>query len=452
MSKSNTAAQKKSGTIVHPHYGRAIGAAYTVAAIPRAVPLVDCGPGCADKQFFMMSFSNGYQGSGYAGGGAMPSVNIGENEVVFGGEKKLDNLIKSSFKIMKGDLFVVLTGCSAELVGDDVGAIVKKYKEEGKPVVYAETAGFKGNNLVGHETVVKAIIDQYVGDYKGKKRRATVNLWFEVPYFNTNWRGDYIELKRILEGAGFRVNVLFGPESAGVKEWKDIPHAQFNLVVSPWVGVGIAQHLEKKYKQPYLHIPTIPIGEEATSAFLRQVVEFSGINPKRSEIFIEKEAQKYYYFLEHFSDFFSEYWFGLPSKFAVVGDSSYTVALTKFMADQIGLVPVKQIITDNPPVKFRKDISRLFEHLSEGVSAEVQYIEDGFLIEKEVRTADFGSSVPLILGSSWESDAARSVKGMLLEVSTPVTEELVINRSYIGYTGALTLLEHVYSATVGGKS
>ena len=63
---------------------------------------------------------------------------------------------------------------------------------------------------------------------------------------------------------------------------------------------------------------------------------------------------------------------------------------------------------------------------------------------------DFGGSKPLILGSSWELDVARDRGALLVEIGTPVTEEVVINRSYIGYRGALTLLEKIYSKTVGG--
>jgi nitrogenase molybdenum-iron protein beta chain len=438
-------------TIVHPRYGCSIGAANTVAAIPRSVPLVHCGPGCADKQFFMLSFCNGYQGTDYAGGGAMPSSSLGENEVVFGGANKLDLLIKSSFKIMKGDLFVVLTGCSAELVGDDVQSVIRKYREEGKPIVFAETPGFKGNNLIGHELVVKAIIDQFVGKSQGRKRKGLVNLWFEVPYYNTNWRGDYIEIKRILEGAGLKVNVLFGSETAGTEEWKTIPKAQFNLLISPWVGLDTVKHLEQKYNQPYLHFPVIPIGEEATTDFLRKVVRFAKIDPAKSERFIADEAKRYYYFLEHFSEFFSEYWFGLPATFAVVGDSAYNIALSAFIADQVGLIPVKHIITDNPPEKYREDISKLYETLTDDISAEVQYLEDGYLIEESLRDADFGAGVPLVLGTSWEVDTVKELGGLLLEVSTPVMEEIVINRSYVGYRGALTLLERIYSETVNVK-
>jgi nitrogenase molybdenum-iron protein beta chain len=448
---SKSAKSTKSGTISHPHYGCAIGAGYTVAAIKGAVPICNCGPGCMYKQYFFMSFLNGFQGSTGAGGGNTPSANVGENDVVFGGAKKLDALIKSSLAVYDGDLFVVLTGCSGELVGDDVDSVVRKYRESGYPVVHAPVGGFKGTNLTGHEIVVKSIIDQYVGDYNGEKKQGLINLWFEAPYFNTNWRGDYLELVRILRAAGLKVNVLFGPQSGGAKEWKNIPKAQFNLVVSPWLGLDIAKHLEQKYNQPYLHIPTIPIGEEATTEFIRKVVEFAGITPTKSEKFIKEESELYYYFIDSFSDFFSEYWFGLPSRFAVVGDSAYTTAYTKFLADQIGLVPVKQIITDNPPEKYRTALTEHFKNISEGVSTGVEFIEDGYLVEKSLDSADFGSSVPLILGSTWESDVAKKKKALLIEIAPPASERVVVNGSYIGYRGALNLVQDIYTATVSGN-
>jgi nitrogenase molybdenum-iron protein beta chain len=441
---------RQTNSIVHLRYGCTVGAAYTVAGIPGAIPIVHCGPGCVDKQYFILSGCNGYQGSGYAGGGATPSTNIGENEVVFGGADKADTLIDSTFKIMKGDLYVVLSGCSGALVGDDIEQIVRRRREEGKPVVYVDAPGFKGNNLTGHELTVKAIIDQFVGPYSGRKRKGLINLWTVTPYFNTNWRGDLIELKRVLEGAGFSVNVLFGPEAGGVQEWKSVPHAQANVVLSPWSGVEIARHLEKKYGQPWLHAPVIPIGEEATSALIRELVRFTGVDEEKSERFIAKEAAQYYYFLEHFADFFSEYWFGLPSSFAVVGDSAYNVALSKFIADQVGLLPVKHIITDDPPRKYREDIRAVYRELSDGVASDVSFIEDGYYIEKELRSADFGAGAPLIFGTSWERDIAKERGAILLEVSTPVMEEIVINRSYVGYRGALTLLENIYTHTVSG--
>ena len=278
--------KKKPSVISDVRYACAVGATNTVVAIKGAVPIANCSPGCQLKTTAMLTFENAFQGSVAAGGGNMPSANSTENDVVFGGIKTLDELIKSTLKIYEGDLFVVLTGCVGELIGDNVPDLVSNYQRAGYPIVYANTAGFKGNNLYGHEVVVDAIIDQYVGDYQGEKKKGLVNLWFETPYYNQNWRGDYQELTRILRGAGLEVNVLFGAENPGVEAWKKIPQAQFNLVVSPWVGIKNAEHLQKKYDQPFLHIPEIPVGEEATAKFIRQVVEYAGIDKTQSEEFI----------------------------------------------------------------------------------------------------------------------------------------------------------------------
>ena len=444
--------KKKPSVISDVRYACAVGATNTVVAIKGAVPIANCSPGCQLKTTAMLTFENGFQGSIAAGGGNMPSANSTENDVVFGGIKTLDELIKSTLKIYEGDLFVVLTGCVGELIGDNVPDLVSNYQRAGYPIVYANTAGFKGNNLYGHEVVVDAIIDQFVGDYQGEKKKGLINLWFETPYYNHNWRGDYQELARILRGAGFEVNVLFGAENPGVEAWKRIPQAQFNLVVSPWVGIKNAEHLQKKYNQPYLHIPEIPVGEEATVKFIRQVVEYAGIDKAQSEQFIRQEADIYYYYLEHFSEFFAEYWYGMPSEFVVTADAAYALAYSKFLADQIGLIPKKVIITDNTPEKYRPAITEYFKNnISEGVSIDVEFEEDGYLVEKKIESVEFTSGKPLILGSSWELTLADKKGALFFEVATPSSETLVINRSHIGYSGALQFLERIYSASVGGR-
>ena len=175
LTKPTEKKKKKSTAISDVRYGCAVGATNTVVAIKGAVPIANCSPGCQLKTTAMLTFENGFQGSVAAGGGNMPSANSTENDIVFGGIKTLDQLIKSTIKIYDGDLFVVLTGCTGELIGDNVPDLVSKYQKAGYPIVYANTAGFKGNNLFGHEEVVDAIIDQYVGEYKGRKKKGLVN-------------------------------------------------------------------------------------------------------------------------------------------------------------------------------------------------------------------------------------------------------------------------------------
>jgi nitrogenase molybdenum-iron protein beta chain len=436
----------KSNSIEQVRYVCSMGALASALAIPRVTPITHCGPGCATKQFQSLAGINGYQGGEFH----VPSTNATEQEVVFGGEDRLNELIEATLKIMEADLFVVVTGCISELIGDDVGRVVRRYQEQGVPIVYAETGGFKGNNFTGHELITRAIIDQYVGEYDGSRDIGSVNVWSLLPYQNTFWRGDLSEIKRILEGIGLKVNILFGPESGGVAEWKNIPKAQFNLVISPWLGLVTARHLQEKYGQPFLHVPIIPIGAKQTSAFLRQVTEFAALNNARTESFIQDEEKSYYDYLRDFAGFYagctSQY--QLPSLFVVVGESAYNLAVTKFLVNQLGLVPGKQIITENPPEEFREAIRSEFLHISQDVVADVDFEEDGYIINRRIRETDFTNHVPILFGTTWEGELAKQLGGTLVEIGFPSTDEVVLSRSYVGYRGALALLERTYTTVV----
>ncbi|MDP4178837.1 MAG: nitrogenase component 1, partial [Bacillota bacterium] len=185
-----------SNVIEQPRYTCAIGAQQTVLAIRGAVPILHCGPGCSNKVSLNLTTSAGYQGDSDFGGAHIPSTNSAEKDIVFGGEEKLDGTIEGALKVLKGDLYVVLTGCTADIVGDDVASVVANYQKQGKPVINAETAGFKGSNYVGHELVIKSIIEQYIGDVKPNVRKGLVNVFSVVPNQDPFWRGDLKEIKR----------------------------------------------------------------------------------------------------------------------------------------------------------------------------------------------------------------------------------------------------------------
>ncbi|MDR3205840.1 MAG: hypothetical protein LBT41_01910 [Candidatus Methanoplasma sp.] len=440
----------KSESISRVRYGCAIGAMHSAVAIPRTIPIADCGPGCADKQYVSLVFYNGFQGSGYGGGASLPSVNTTEKEVVFGGNERLRELIQASIKVMKADLFVVTTGCISDIVGDDVASVVGEFQKRNVPVVYAETGGFRGNNFIGHEEVVKSIVNQYVGDYDGPKEQGLVNVWTELPYQNTFWRGDLTEIKRILEGIGLKVNILFGHGSGGVEEWKTVPKAQFNLVLHTWLGLSVAEHLKVKYGQPFLHVPVIPIGSIGTGKFLREVGEYAGVDSEKVEAFIKDEETAYYRYIEEFSEFFSEYFFGVPSKFAVITDSAYALAITKFAVNNLGLIPVKTIITEDPPEEHRDAIREQFRNIADGVSVEVEFIEDGIVIEETIRHAERKPAI--LFGTTWDRDVAKEIGAGIVEVSFPASYEVVLSRSYVGYRGALSFLEKIFTVTISASA
>lgn len=429
-----------SNYIEQPRYSCALGAQQTIVAIRRAVPVLHSGPGCSGKISALIG-----QGEGYAGGSTIPCTNAGESDIVFGGTEKLRSVLQGALKILDGDLYVVLSGCTSDIVGDDIASIAAEFQNQGLPVVYAETGGFKSNNYVGHETVVNAIIDQYVDKYKAGtgKIKGLVNVFSVVPYQDPYWNGNLEELKRVLEGIGLTVNILFGHSSVGIEEWKTIPQAEFNIVVSNWCGLGIATHLEEKYGTPYVHFPYLPIGGNETTRFLRQVGEFGKLDTVTVEAFIRKEEERFYAHIERTADFMLEFRYGLPRQFHTILDASYAVGFSKFLLNELGILPGKQYIIDNTPEAYRAAISEEFRHISEYRTAEITFSENGGSIQDELReTSSKGRA--LILGSGWDRDLAAELGADLLIVSVPVFHRLVLGCGYLGYTGGLRAIEDIY--------
>ncbi len=426
--------------IEQPRYSCAIGAQQTVVAIKRGVPILHAGPGCSAKVSDIIG-----QGEGYAGGNNIPCTNTGEADVVYGGEQRLRNVIDGALKVMDGDLYVVLTGCTSDIVGDDVGRVTAEYQQQGKPIVFAETGGFKSNNYVSHEVVVNAIIDQYVDiNYKGENtQKNLVNVFTTVPYQDPYWNGNLEELKRILEGIGLKVNILFGNESKGVSEWKTIPQAEFNILAGAWTGIGIVKHLEEKYGTPYLHFPYLPIGGIETTRFLREVVEFGNLDKIKAEAFIKSEEEKYYSFIERTADFMLEFRYGLPRRFYTILDASYSLGFSKFLLNELGIIPAKQFIIDDTPEIYKKQIEQHFIKISDVRTSSVSFSIDGGEIQKEIRQEQQKNRA-LILGSGWDRDLANDIKADLLIVSAPVTYRLILNCGYAGYRGGLRAIEDIY--------
>jgi nitrogenase molybdenum-iron protein beta chain len=428
------------GIIEQERYTCAIGAMQTVTAIRRAVPILHSGPGCG-----MMVSGFFERAKGYAGGSTAPCTNCGENEVVFGGEEKLRTVIHGSYQVLESDLQVVLTGCTAGIVGDDAGRVVKDFQDQGRPIVHVETAGFKSNNYVSHAHVVKAIIDQYVDRFaRGpEKRDRQVNVFASLPYQDPFWKGNLRELKRILEGIGLEVNILFGPESGGVEEWKRIPEAAANILVSPWYGLEIVQHLEAKYGQRFYQFPHIPIGGNETARFLRGVASFAGLDQARVEAFIAREEHAFYEEIDSLATFLLEFRYGLPGYVHVIHDASYVLGMAKFLLHEVGIIPREQFIVDNTPEAFQAGIRAELASASSKRTIPLTFDPDAGRAQEAIR----GLKHPgrgLLIGSGWDKLLAQEQGLDFLSASAPSPYRLVLTTGYLGFRGGLRLIEDIY--------
>ena len=419
-------------------YKCALGAMQSVQAIERALPILHSGPGCAQK----LSDTNGT--SGYFSPNIFPCTSINEKDVVFGGVKKLNSTIENALKVIDADLYVVLTGCIPEIVGDDSGEVVSRFVDSKKPVIYAPTAGFKGNNYKGHEQVVDAIIEQYL-EKSDTKEKGLVNIWADVPYQDLFWLGNIRELEKLISELGLTPNTIFGYKR-GIENINKIPKAEFNLLVSPWVGLGSMKKMERKLGIPYLHYNTLPIGATETSKFLREVGKFAGVDEEKVESVIKEHEDYYYYLIERYADLFLENRV-INKQFTVVADAQYSLGITKFLVNDLGLIPAKQFVVDDTPKKYREQIAEEFKKLNYGIEAEVSFETDGYKIHEEIKKHDY-HGYPLVLGGYYEKEVTEGLKGNFIKISWPVQDKVVFDSFYVGYAGGIRLIEDIYTVAV----
>lgn len=436
--------------ISQPRFTCTLGAQSTVLAIPRAIPIVHAGPGCSS---IVSAFAqSGYQGEAYAGGNQVPSTNTDESNVVFGGERDLRSEIEGALKVMKGDLFVVLSGCTAGIIGDNVEEIAKDYASQGLPLVGTDTPGFKGNAYSGHEAVVKAIINQFVGNVKPQVEKGLVNVFADVPAQNPFWRGDFEQLKKLIEKLGLKVNILFGNSSKGISEWKNIPNAEFNILVSPWVGLDIVESLKQKYGTPYLHYPILPVGAVQSSHFLRTIADFAGIPNELVEEVIKKEEERYYEFFVDTADFFSTLQNNLPYELYASGDSLTIFGVTKYLENEVGYIPNAVFVTDNPNQKNENNLRELFKKEFPEYADKLFFEIDSEKIAENVIPELQKTNRALVLGSDWEKLYTKQSGNLFQYISAPIHQQLIISKSYVGYEGGLRLLEDIYNTLFEGKT
>lgn len=422
-----------------PRYVCALGAMRTVQSIPGAIPILHSGPGCAEK------LNNNASGnSGHFSPNIFPCTSISEQEVVFGGNDKLRATIDNALKVIDAELFVVMTGCTAEIVGDRVEEISREFQRQGKPVVYVNTPGFKGNNLVGHDWVLQGIFEQFLPPKRAAVEKGLVNLFAGPPLYDPYWLGNLRTLEQLLIRLGLTPNTLFG-HGRGISNIKRIPAAQLNILVSPWAGIQSVTFLQDKFGTPCLHYPVLPIGATETAKFLRAVAAAADIPAAVADKVIAELDAEYYYYIERYANTFLELRI-MSKRFTVVSDAQYSLAVTKFLTNDLGMFPTRQFITDDTPQQYRAQITQEFGRLNYGIASEIEFTTDGHDIHQQIANLDF-AGIPLIFGSSYEKKLAGRLDGLYINISYPMLEKLVMNSSVAGYSGGLKLLEDIY--TVG---
>ncbi|MBI4186811.1 MAG: hydrogenase [Chloroflexi bacterium] len=423
-----------------PRYACSLGGAMTtILAINRGVPLVHSSPGCGYNLTLGQVIASGYQGQGYTGGACIPSTRFTAKQVVYGGEDRLRQQLKATLDWVDSDFVAILTGCTADLIGDDIAAIAGEFNNGGVPVFHFTTGGFKGNSFRGHEIVLEGLASQLMKE-SARREKGQVNVFGVVPYQDIFWRGDLAEIRRLLEKLGLKPNMMFGHKVFGLESWRKAPEAELNLLLSPWVGMGFVKEFEQRLGVPYLVVPELPVGPTATSALLRKVGEKLNIDRELVEKVVAEEEKEAYYYLDDASDLYID--FGWHFNFAVISDSNLAIGITKFLTNDMGYVPHLVVITDDPPDKYREAIVNELSSLNHGLKPQVVFESNSDSIWEIVGKTE----ADVILGSSLDRPVAQQLSASHVCISRPAVERLITNNTLCGYRGGLELLAEIVTA------
>jgi nitrogenase molybdenum-iron protein beta chain len=443
-------------SIERPRYVCALGGAVaTINALPRAIPVLHAAAGCGGNVSMAFNAPSGYLGSGYCGGMALPSSNVFENEIVFGGEERLRQQVEKTLELIDGDLFVVVSGCMVEIIGDNVRSVASRFHNNGKTVLAVESGGFRGTSYSGYELVLKTLFRDFVAPKRTTDERL-INLWGIVPAQDPFWKGNLRVLKTLLEKLGLRVNTFFG-DGETLVELRDASSAALNVVVSTQYGIEAAKLFQEIHDVPFINT-SFPIGAHGTRIFLETVAAALGMAEAERESMIIREERIYFDYLERVIDIYTD--MDLQRYALVVGDANYAQAVTRFLSDDLGWLPEMAVVTDILDDDEKESLSREFGDYRSGLVPRVLFETDASRVLghfRDLRPApgDGGYhddlSPGFIVGSSFEKELSEELGFPLLTVSYPVTNRVVLDRGYAGFEGGLRLAEDILSMLVGGR-
>jgi len=198
------------------------------------------------------------------------STDLQEDEIVFGGEKKLMAAIDEAVALFHPRAIGIFATCPVGLIGDDVHAVARQAEAKYPDInIFGFSCeGYKGvSQSAGHHVANNKVFTDVVGLLdKPKDGKFRVNILGEY-----NIGGDAFELERVIKDCGLTLHSTFSGNST-YDEFCSAHTADLNTVMCHRSINYLAEMMELKYGIPWFKVNFV--GADASAKSLRKIAAF----------------------------------------------------------------------------------------------------------------------------------------------------------------------------------
>ncbi|TVQ09671.1 MAG: bifunctional nitrogenase iron-molybdenum cofactor biosynthesis protein NifEN [Leptolyngbya sp. DLM2.Bin27] len=176
------------------------------------------------------------------------TTDLSENDIIFGGEKKLYQAIHDVQARYSPAAVFVYSTCVPALIGDDLEAVCKAATEKlGLPVVPIQSPGFVGSKNLGNRLAGEALLEHVIGTAEPETTTPyDINLIGEY-----NIAGELWGVLPLFEKVGIRVlSKITG--DARYQEVAYAHRAKLNVMICSKALINLAHTMEERYGIPYI--------------------------------------------------------------------------------------------------------------------------------------------------------------------------------------------------------